>query len=157
MTAVSAGPHDPGLWRVQLCRFAAVGALTFIVDTAEFLLASSTVLAAAPVRAKVVAVLVASVIAYVLHRGWSFRARGGRGGRGRTGEAALYFAVCALAVLLNAAPLWMSRYWLLLAAPAVSPTTEAVADVLSAQVVDGRPAVGLRVRAVVRGRSGGCR
>ncbi|GAA4890575.1 GtrA family protein [Actinomycetospora straminea] len=116
----------------ELVKFATVGAITFVVDTAVFVTAKSTVLEPKPVTAKVVAVLVATIVGYVLNREWSFRARGGLG---RPHEALLYFAVSGVALAINAAPLGISRYVLDLATPAVSTLTEHVADLVSAQVV----------------------
>lgn len=116
----------------ELVKFAVVGAVTFVVDTVVFVVAKNTVLEPKPVTAKVVAVLVATIVGYVLNREWSFRTRGGLG---RPHEALLYFAVCAVALAINAAPLGVSRYVLDLAAPQVSPLTEEVADLLSAQVI----------------------
>jgi putative flippase GtrA len=121
-----AGPHG------ELVKFATVGAITFVVDTAVFITAKSTVLEPKPVTAKIVAVLVATIVGYVLNREWSFRLRGGRG---RPHEALLYFTVSGVAMAVNAAPLAFSRYVLDLAQPAVSSLTEHVADLLSAQVI----------------------
>jgi putative flippase GtrA len=116
----------------ELVKFATVGAITFVVDTAVFVTAKSTVLEPKPVTAKVVAVLVATIVGYVLNREWSFRLRGGRG---RPHEALLYFVVSGIAMGINAAPLGVSRYVLDLATPNVSTLTEHVADLVSAQVV----------------------
>ncbi|MEJ2864138.1 GtrA family protein [Actinomycetospora flava] len=116
----------------ELVKFATVGAITFVVDTAVFVTAKSTVLEPKPVTAKVVAVLVATIVGYVLNREWSFRMRGGRG---RPHEALLYFGVSGVALAINAAPLGVSRYVLDLATPAVSVLTEHVADLVSAQIV----------------------
>ncbi|MHC1559475.1 GtrA family protein [Actinomycetospora sp. C-140] len=116
----------------EFVKFAIVGAITFVVDTAVFVTAKSTVLEPKPVTAKVVAVLVATIVGYVLNREWSFRLRGGRG---RPHEALLYFVVSAIALGINAAPLGISRYVLDLATPAVSTLTEHVADLVSAQVI----------------------
>ena len=116
----------------ELVRFAIVGASTFVVDTVVFLLLKTTVLEPKPVTAKVLAVVVATVVGYLLNREWSFRARGGLG---RPREAVLYFLVSAVGLAVNAAPLFVSRYGLDLAEPAVSPLTEQVADLVSAQVI----------------------
>ena len=138
MTDVPMAVRDTQRWRRalrrhrELVRFALVGGFTFVVDTGVFLLLKSTVLEPKPVTAKVLAVLVATVVGYVLNREWSFRARGGLG---RPREALGYFTVSALALGINAAPLFASRYVLDLAVPAVSPWTEQVADLVSAQVV----------------------
>lgn len=116
----------------ELVKFALVGAVAFVVDTTVFVLAKSTVLEPKPVTAKVLAVLVATIVGYVLNREWSFRLRGGRG---RPHEALLYFTVSAIAMAINAAPLGISRYVLDLATPNVSSLVEQVADLLSAQII----------------------
>lgn len=116
----------------ELVKFALVGGTTFVVDTAVFLLLKSTVLAPKPVTAKIVAVLVATIVGYVLNREWSFRTRGGRE---RTHEAALYFAISAVGMAINAAPLWVSRYVFDLQVPDVSRFTMEAADFVSAQIV----------------------
>ena len=125
----------------ELARFATVGALTFVVDTAVFLALKTTVLEPKPVTAKVVAVVVATIVGYLLNRGWSF---GSRGGLARRREVLLYFAVSAVALAVNAAPLGISRYALDLAVPHVAPLTEQVADLVSAQVVGTLLAMGFR-------------
>jgi len=137
MTEARAAPHPRRLVEAarrhgELVRFALVGASTFVVDTAMFLLLKSTLLEPKPVTAKVIAVVVATLVGYLLNRGWSFRARGGLA---RPREATLYFVVSAVALGMNAGPLFASRYWLDLAVPAVSPLTEQLADLVSAQIV----------------------
>lgn len=57
-----------------------VGGSTWVIDTVVFLVLKATVLADKPVTAKVIAVLVATMVSYVLNREWSFRpAAGGSG------------------------------------------------------------------------------
>ncbi len=116
----------------ELVKFALVGGTTFVVDTAVFLVLKSTVLAPKPVTAKILAVLVATIVGYVLNREWSFRTRGGRE---RHHEAALYFAISAVGMAINAAPLWISRYAFDLQVPEVGRFTMEVADFVSAQIV----------------------
>jgi putative flippase GtrA len=116
----------------ELVRFAIVGAGTFVVDTAVFLLLENTILEPKPVTAKILAVLVATIVGYLANREWSFRARGGLA---RPREATRYFVVSGIALLVNAAPLGVSRYVLHLAVPHVSAFSEQVADLVSAQVV----------------------
>ncbi len=119
-------------WHAELVRFAIVGAGTFVVDTGVFLVLKTTVLEPKPVTAKILAVLVATLVGYLVNREWSFRARGGLA---RRREATLYFVVSGVALLVNAAPLGVSRYVLHLAEPYVSELTEQVADLVSAQIV----------------------
>ena len=116
----------------ELVKFALVGGTTFVVDTAVFLVLKTTVLAPKPVTAKIVAVLVATIVGYVLNREWSFRTRGGRE---RHHEAALYFAISGIGMVINAAPLWISRYALDLQVPNVSRLAMEIADLTSAQII----------------------
>ena len=116
----------------ELVKFALVGGTTFVVDTAVFLVLKTTVLSPKPVTAKIVAVLVATIVGYVLNREWSFRTRGGRE---RHHEAALYFAISGVGMVINAAPLWISRYALDLQVPDVSRVTMEIADFTSAQII----------------------
>lgn len=116
----------------EFLKFATVGAITFVVDTGVFYLLKLTLLIAHPVTAKVLGVLCATVLSYVLNREWSFRTRGGRQ---RPQEAVLYFAVSAIAVGLYSAPLWVSRYVLLLSTPHTSRLVEEIADFTAGQVI----------------------
>ena len=124
--------RDKAVANREVIKFLMVGGTTFVVDTAVFFTLKSTVLAPKPVTAKVVAVLVATMLNYVLNREWSFRTRGGR----ETGhEAFLFFLVSGIGLAINSAPLWISSYVLDLRVPDVSPLTENVADFVSAQLV----------------------
>jgi putative flippase GtrA len=116
----------------ELVKFALVGGIAFIVDTTVFALLKTTVLAPKPVTAKIIAVLVATIVGYVLNREWSFRTRGGRE---RHHEAALYFTISGIGLVINAAPLWISRYAFHLQVPEVSRLTMEIADFTSAQIV----------------------
>ena len=116
----------------ELLKFAMVGATTWVIDTAVFLVLKSTVLAPKPITAKVIAVLVATIVSYVLNREWSFRTRGGRE---RHHEAALFFVISGLGVAVYTAPLAISRYVLDLKVPGVSLLTQEVADFVSGQIL----------------------
>lgn len=116
----------------ELIKFAVVGAVTFFIDTALFYGLKLTVLEPKPVTAKVIAVLVATIVSYVLNREWSFRARGGRE---RHHEAALYFVVSGVGVALYAAPLWLSRYAFHLHTPFTSRLVEEISDFTAGQII----------------------
>jgi putative flippase GtrA len=116
----------------ELIKFGIVGASTFFIDTAIFYTLKLTVLAPKPVTAKVIAVLVATVVSYVLNREWSFRTRGGRE---RHHEATLYFLFSGISVALYAAPLWISRYALHLQEPFTSRLVEEIADFTAGQII----------------------
>lgn len=116
----------------ELLKFGMVGAITFFIDTAIFYALKLTILVPKPVTAKVIAVLVATIVSYVLNREWSFRTRGGRE---RHHEAALYFAFSGIGVALYAAPLWISRYVFDLQTPMSSRLVEEIADFTAGQVI----------------------
>jgi putative flippase GtrA len=116
----------------ELVKFALVGGVTYSVDITLFTLLKMTVLEAKPVTAKIIAVLVATIVSYILNREWSFRTRGGRE---RYHEAALFFLVCSIGTVINAAPLWISRYMLDLQVPQVSLLAQEAADFASANVI----------------------
>lgn len=124
--------RDVAIKHRELLKFGLVGGTTWVIDTAVFLLLKNTVLIEKPLTAKVLAVLVATIVSYVLNREWSFRTRGGRE---RHHEAALFFLVSGVGVAVYSAPLAVSRYLLHLSVPEVSLLTQEVADFVSGQVV----------------------
>ena len=115
-----------------MVKFALVGTITYVVDIVLFTVLKTTVLEPKPVTAKIVAVLVATIVSYVLNREWSFRTRGGRE---RHHEAALFFLVCGIGLVINATPLWVSRYVFDLQVPTVSMVVQEIADFASANVI----------------------
>src|SRR5690349_23359908 len=116
----------------ELVKFAIVGGTTWVIDTAVFLTLKSSVLDTKPLTAKILAVLVATIVSYVLNREWSFRTRGGRE---RHHEAALFFIVSGVGVAVYTAPLAISRYVFHLGVPTVSLLTHEIADFVSGQVI----------------------
>jgi len=125
----------------ELVKFAIVGGTTWVIDTVVFLLLKSTVLEPKPLTAKIIAVLVATIVSYVLNREWSFRTRGGRE---RHHEAALFFLVCGIGLVINATPLWISRYVFDLQVPAVNLFVQETADFISANLIGTLLAMGFR-------------
>lgn len=116
----------------ELIKFAIVGATTFVIDSSLFYLLKLTILTPKPVTAKVISGIVAVIASYILNREWSFK---DRGGRERHHEALLFFAVSGVGVVLSMAPLWFSRYVLLLEVPHVSLTIENVTDFIAAYLI----------------------
>jgi putative flippase GtrA len=116
----------------ELVKFALVGGTTWVIDTAVFLVLKSTVLEPKPLTAKIIAVLMATIVSEVLNREWSFRTRGGRE---RHHEAALFFLISGVGVAVYSAPLAVSRYVLDLQVPAVSLLSQNVADFVSGQII----------------------
>jgi putative flippase GtrA len=116
----------------ELLKFAVVGGTTWVIDTAVFLLLKTTVLQEKPLTAKIIAVLVATIVSYVLNREWSFRTRGGRE---RHHEALLFFLISGIGVAMYSAPLAASRYLFHLREPEVSLLTQEIADFVSGQIL----------------------
>lgn len=116
----------------ELLKFAMVGGATWVIDTMVFLALKSSVLDTKPLTAKIIAVLVATMVSYVLNREWSFRTRGGRE---RHHEALLFFIISGLGVVAYTAPLAASRYVFHLQVPEVSLLTQEVADFVSGQIL----------------------
>ncbi|WP_045298732.1 GtrA family protein [Saccharothrix sp. ST-888] len=113
----------------KLVKFLLVGGTCFVLTMAVNFGLKLTVLHAKPVASLTVATVVATLVSYVLNRQWSFRTNGTHR------EAVLFFVVSGLAILVNDAPLAVSRYLLDLREPDVSAFTQEVADFLSGMIV----------------------
>jgi putative flippase GtrA len=133
--------RDTAVRHRELVKFAMVGGIAYVVDITLFTLLKTTVLEPKPVTAKIIAVLIATLVSYVLNREWSFRTRGGRE---RRLEAALFFTVCGIGLVINATPLWISRYMLDLQVPQVSLLVQEAADFASANVIGTAVAMAFR-------------
>jgi putative flippase GtrA len=116
----------------ELLKFAVVGGATWVIDTAVFLVLKTTVLDTKPLTAKIIAVLVATIVSYVMNREWSFRTRGGRE---RHHEALLFFLVSGIGIAMYSAPLAASRYVFHLQVPEVSLLAQEAADFVSGQIL----------------------
>ncbi|MEV0252015.1 GtrA family protein [Nocardia sp. NPDC050712] len=116
----------------ELIKFAIVGGITFVIDSGIFYFLKLTVLTEKPVTAKIISGVIAVIASYILNREWSFR---NRGGRERHHEAALFFAVSGVGVVLSFLPLWVSSYVFDLRVPAVSLMVENIADFISAFII----------------------
>jgi putative flippase GtrA len=127
-------PHGPRLGAAALTHvkqasaFLVIGLLAFLVDAATFNLlvygGGRGPLFSQPLTAKVIAITLASAVAYIGNKWWTFRARHMRTSARRL---LLFFGVNLVAVLLQLGCLAFSRYVLGLADP--------VADNVSATVV----------------------
>ncbi|HVV13193.1 GtrA family protein [Amycolatopsis sp.] len=116
----------------EMLKFAIVGGTTFVVDNGIWYILKLSVLESKPTTAKAIAIIVATIVSYVLNREWSFRTRGGRD---RHHEAALFFVVSGLAVLVNLIPLYLSRYAFHLETPFVSRWVQETADFVSGSII----------------------
>ncbi|KAA9158913.1 GtrA family protein [Amycolatopsis acidicola] len=116
----------------ELLKFAVVGGTCFVLTTVVNYALKLTVLRNNPITALILAVLVATVVSYVLSREWSFRTRGGRE---RQHEAALFFLISGISVGLNSVPLAISHYLLDLRTPHVGVVTQEIADFVSSMIL----------------------
>jgi putative flippase GtrA len=116
----------------EAAKFLLVGGVCFVATTGINYALKLTVLHQKPVTALAFATIVSTILSYVLNREWSFR---GRGGRERRHEAALFFSVSAVGIVLNVIPLGVSRYVLLLRVPDVSRPVQEIADFISGIVL----------------------
>lgn len=116
----------------ELLKFGIVGGTTFVIDNAIWYLLKLTVLESKPVTAKAIAIIVATIVSYILNREWSFRTRGGREAHH---EAALFFLVSGFAVIINLIPPYVSRYVLDLEVPHVTRLVQEIADFASGSVI----------------------
>ncbi len=131
----------------EMLKFLVVGGTCFVITAVINYGLKLTVLAEKPVTALTIATIVATVVSYVLNREWSFRTRGGRE---RHHEAALFFLISGLGVIVNDIPLGISRYVLGLQTPAVSLVAQEVADFTSGMVLGTLLAMGFRLWAFRR-------
>jgi putative flippase GtrA len=124
--------RDIALRHSELIKFAIVGGTTFLIDSGIFYTLKLSILESKPVTAKIIAGVVAVIASYILNREWSFK---NRGGREPAHEAALFFMISAIGVVISFIPLYISSYVFNLRVPEVSLTTENIADFISAYVI----------------------
>lgn len=91
----------------EFAKFLVVGGTAWLVDTTLFTVLAHTILLDKVLTAKVVSMLVSTIVSYVLNREWSFNTRGGRE---RHHEAALFFLFNGIGLAINLAPLAISHY-----------------------------------------------
>jgi putative flippase GtrA len=126
----------------ELLKFAVVGGICFVVTNLVNYALKITILNAKPVTALAIAVVIATIVSYILNREWSFRTRGGRE---RHHEAALFFLISGIGVGLNSLPLWVSRYLLDLQVPRVTLLTQEIADFASGMILGTLIAMAFRL------------
>lgn len=112
----------------QLAKFGVVGAVAYVVDVGLFNLlsyvGSPPLLAGQPLAAKVASAGVATVVAWLGNRYWTFRHHR-RPDRAR--EFVLYLIMCMIGLLISLVCLWVSHY--------VLGFTSPLADNISANVI----------------------
>jgi len=120
-----ASVRAPLLRRREVLKFLIVGGTCFLVAFVVNYALKLTVLTDKPVTALMFATVVSTVLSYILNREWAFRTRGGLE---RRHEAALFFGINAVAMLITAMPLWIARYVFERRVPEVSRLVQEVSD-----------------------------
>jgi putative flippase GtrA len=120
-----ASVRAPLLRRREVLKFLIVGGTCFLVAFVVNYALKLTVLTDKPVTALMFATVVSTVLSYILNREWAFRTRGGLE---RRHEAALFFGINAVAMLITAVPLWIARYVFEIRVPEVSRLVQEVSD-----------------------------
>jgi putative flippase GtrA len=134
-TALNRVPDPLHSWLIkhrELLKFAVVGGICFVVTVLVNYTLKLTILNTKPVTALAIAVVIATIVSYVLNREWAFRTRGGRE---RHHEAALFFLISGIGVGLNSLPLYVSRYLLDLEVPQVSLLVQEVSDFFAGMIL----------------------
>ncbi len=108
----------------RVAKFSVVGLIAFGVDFLVFNLLRPESLGLGPIWAKIISVTLATLVAWIGSRYWTFR--DGRN-RSATREAVWFFVVNAIGLLIAMACLWVSHY--------VLGFRSALADNISANVV----------------------
>ena len=128
-TSRSASATLRGWWRRfarELAGFGTVGAAAFVVDVGTFNLLIATTWSGSPLRAKVVAVVVATLFSWAGNRLWTYRHRRRAAGRALAGELVLFVGLNGVALGISLLVLAFSHYLLGL----TSPVADNVANVV---------------------------
>ena len=91
----------------EMVKFGVVGAVAFVVDMGLFNLLLATVLSHKPTTSAIISALVATVVAWVGNRAWTFRHRRNRPIHH---EAMLFALTNGVALVITAAVVWMANY-----------------------------------------------
>ena len=91
----------------EMIKFGLVGAVAFVVDMATFNLLRATVMPDRPTAATVISAVLATTVAWVGNRVWTFRSRRNRPAHH---EAALFAVTNAVAVVLQMGVVAFSHY-----------------------------------------------
>jgi putative flippase GtrA len=100
------------LWAYEAGKFGAVGALAYLVDNGAYLLlvkGPGQVMAGVPVRASIIATVIATAVSYTGNRYWTFR---GKRAQMPAREATLFFAANAVGLAITGGCLYFS-HWIL--------------------------------------------
>ncbi len=90
----------------ELIKFAVVGATAMLVDLGVYYSLAFSVLEEKPTVAKIIGGIVATIYSYVANREWAFKHRGGRE---MHHEAALFFIISGIGVVIQALPIYIAN------------------------------------------------
>ncbi|MDO4254402.1 MAG: GtrA family protein [Kocuria sp.] len=113
-------------------RFLIVGGTCFVLTVLMNFALKWTVLSNNPTTSMIVATTTASVVSYYLNKKWTFSEQG----KHRSGvEMVLFALVCALGIVINSAPVYISRYVIGLETPAYSLLVQETADFIAGPIL----------------------
>lgn len=96
------------LWR-EVAKFGTVGAAAFVIDSAVFIWMLNGPLEGSPVKAKIVAGVVATVFSWVANRFWTFRHRRQAN---VVRELVLFLVMNAIGLGIQAGCVFIAQYWM---------------------------------------------
>lgn len=117
----------------RLIRFLGVGGLCFIITLVTNYALKFTVLQAHPTTAFLIANTVATAVSFVLSRQFTFQDR--NQGRRKRVQLTLFLVIAVIAILINSAPVYVSRWWLGFHYPHVSLLSQEIADFVSGPLI----------------------
>lgn len=96
------------LWR-EVAKFGTVGAAAFVIDSAVFIWMLNGPLEGSPVKAKIVAGVVATIFSWVANRFWTFRHRRQNN---VVRELVLFLVMNAIGLGIQAGCVFIAQYWM---------------------------------------------
>lgn len=96
------------LWR-EVAKFGTVGAVAFVIDSAVFLWMMHGPLEGSPVKAKIVAGVVATIFSWAANRFWTFR---DRRQNNVLRELVLFLVMNAIGLGIQAGCVFIAQYWM---------------------------------------------
>ncbi|KAA9395718.1 GtrA family protein [Kocuria coralli] len=113
-------------------RFLAVGGTCFVLTVLLNFAFKWTILSGNPTTSMIAATTIASFASYLLNKKWTFSEQG----KHRSSvEMVLFALVCGIGILLNSAPVYISRYVIGLETPAYSLLVQETADFVAGPVI----------------------
>lgn len=131
----------------ELVKFAVTGGTCFVLTGVVNYGLKLTVLHDKPVTALTIATVIATIVSYLMNRGWSFRTRSGHG---HVRDAALFALISGVGIAINDIPLYLARYAFDLKYPAISHLAQETSDFVNGMIIGTLLAMGFRWWALKR-------